>query len=146
MNIINGAVGAIARAAEVTTAAAGAVGGAAVNGVIGGMQGTLNGVKNGISSGSHSTPAAALALAAIGTTGLVEWPLLLGIGGTALVVHQLNQRSGDRPSPTLAAVSDPPARQRAASSTKRSPARKTKATKSAARSASSRTRRSAAKR
>ncbi|AGB21132.1 hypothetical protein Mycsm_00686 [Mycobacterium sp. JS623] len=146
MNIINGAVGAITRAAEATTAAAGAVGGAAVNGVIGGMQGTLVGVKNGISSGSHSTPAAALTLAAIGAAGLVEWPVLLGVGGTALVVHQLNQRSGERSSPTLAAVPDPPSRQRAASPTKRSPGRKATKAKSTARSSSGRTRRPAAKR
>lgn len=147
MNIINGAVGAITRAAEATTAAAGAVGGAAINGAIGGMQGTLAGVKHGLSSGSNSTPAAALTLAAIGATGLVEWPVLLGIGGTALVVHQLNQRSGERSSPTLAAVPDPPARKRAATPTKRSPGRKaTKAAKSTARSSAGRTSRPAAKR
>jgi hypothetical protein len=32
-----------------------------------------------------------LALAAIGAAGLVEWPVLLAIGGTALVVRQLNR-------------------------------------------------------
>jgi hypothetical protein len=85
VNVIQGAVRAITRSAEATTAAAGAVGGAAVSGVIGGMQGTVSGIKNGMSSGSHSTPAAAITLAAIGATGLVEWPILLGVGGTALV-------------------------------------------------------------
>jgi hypothetical protein len=144
MNIINGAVGAITRAAEATTAAAGAVGGAAVNGVIGGMQGTVTGVKNGLSSGSHSTPAAVLTLAAVGATGLVEWPVLLGIGGTALVVHQLNQRNGGQASPTLRAVPDAPASPRATSATKRAPGRK--ATKPAKRSSASRPRRAAAKR
>ena len=93
MNIINGAVRAITKTAEATTATAGAVGGAAVNGVLGGIQGTVTGIRNGMSSGSHSTPAAALGLAALGATGLVEWPILLGIGGTAVVVHKLNQRS-----------------------------------------------------
>src|SRR5262245_42173242 len=96
MNIIETGTWVVTRAADVTTAAAGAVGGAAVNGVLGGMQGTANGIKNGLGSGSHSTPAAALTLAAIGAAGLVEWPLLLGIGGTALVVHQLGQRSAGR--------------------------------------------------
>src|SRR3954449_875253 len=122
---MHGAVRAITRSAEATTAAAGAVGGAAVNGVIGGMQGTVSGIKSGISSGSNSTPAAALTLAAIGATGLVEWPILLGIGGTALVVHQLNQRSPSESKPTLTAVSDTPPSRSPASSTKRSTGRKT---------------------
>src|SRR5689334_13965370 len=146
MNIINGAVGVITRAAEATTAAAGAVGGAAVNGVIGGVQGTFAGAKNGIRSGSHSTPAAALTLAAIGTAGLVDWPVLLGIGGTALVVHQLNQRSGGQAPPTLMAVPDAESA-KAKPATKRAAARKTPTSaKSTSRKSAAGTRRSAAKR
>src|ERR1700709_872434 len=83
MNIFLGAARVVARSADAAAAAAGAVGGAAGNGVIGGLQGTVNGIKNGVSSGSHSTPAAVLTLGAIGAAGLVEWPVLLGIGGTA---------------------------------------------------------------
>jgi hypothetical protein len=102
----------VVRSADAAAAAAGAVGGAAVSGVIGGLQGTVNGVKNGVSSGSHSTPAAVLTLGAIGAAGLVEWPVLLGIGGTALVVRQLNQWTGSTPpptvKPTLSAVPDEP--------------------------------------
>ncbi|MGO4615365.1 hypothetical protein AB4305_12925 [Nocardia sp. 2YAB30] len=94
MNISEGAVDVITWTADATTAAAGAVSGAAVNGVIGGMQGAAAGVKSGLSRGSHSTPAAALTLVAIGAAGLVDWPVLLGVGGTALVVRQLSQRSG----------------------------------------------------
>ena len=94
MNIVSGAVRVITKTADATTAAAGAVGGAAVNGVIGGIQGTAAGLRNGLSNGSQSPAAAALTLAAVGTAGLVEWPVLLAVGGTALVVHQLNQRSG----------------------------------------------------
>jgi hypothetical protein len=92
MGIVRGAVRVITGTADTTTAAAGAIGGAAINGVIGGVQGTVGGIRNGLSAGSHSTPAAVLALATVGATGLVDWPVLLGIGGTALVVHQLSQR------------------------------------------------------
>lgn len=99
MDVFGGAGRAITRTADATTAAAGAVGGAAVNGVIGGVQGTISGIRDGISRGSHSTPAAALTLGAIGAAGLVDWPLLLGIGGTALLVHQLSRRSDGQPTP-----------------------------------------------
>jgi hypothetical protein len=94
MNIVSGAVRVVTKTADATTAAAGAVGGAAINGVIGGVQGTAAGLRNGLSNGSQSPAAAALTLAAVGTAGLVEWPIVLAVGGTALVVHQLNQRSG----------------------------------------------------
>lgn len=124
MNIFNGAVRAITKTAEATTSAAGAVGDAAVNGVIGGMRGVLTGVKTGV-SGSHSTPGAALTLAAIGAAGLVEWPLLLGVGGAALAVHQINQRFGAQSPPTLAAVPNTAAPRRSAPAVKRAPARKT---------------------
>jgi hypothetical protein len=110
MNLFEGAARLVARTAEATTGAAGAVGGAVVGGAVGGVQGTVNGIRAGLSNGSHSTPAAALTLAAIGATGLVEWPLLLGIGGTALIVRQLNQGSGRETTsaPTLTAVDDRP--------------------------------------
>ena len=93
MDIIGGATRVIFRTADATTAAAGAIGGAAINGVVGGLQGTASGVRNGLGSGSHSTPAAALTLGVLGAAGLVDWPLLLAIGGTALVVHQISHRS-----------------------------------------------------
>jgi hypothetical protein len=141
MNVIQGALRVVTRSAEATAAAAGAVGGAAVNGVVGGMQGTLNGIKNGVSSGSHSTPAAALALAAIGAAGLVEWPILLGVGGTALVVRQLAQRSDGQPGPTLQAVPDSPRQAASKPAAKRSPARKaTKAAKAPGRKTAARRR------
>lgn len=82
----------VGRAADATTAAAGAVGGAAVNGIVGGVTGAAEGIKRGISSGSHSTPAAALALGAIGVAGLVEWPVLLAVGGGALLLHRLQSK------------------------------------------------------
>jgi len=144
VNLIQGATRVVTQSAEATVAAAGAVGGAAVNGVIGGVRGAVTGIKNGVSSGSHSTPAAALAIAAIGATGLVEWPILLGVGGTAIVVRQLKQRSEGREKPTLAAVPNAPQRTSAA---KRTSGRKAaKSTPSSARKSPSRNRRAAANR
>jgi hypothetical protein len=105
MDLLEGGVKAISWTADATTSAAGAVGGAAVNGVLGGMQGVVSGVRNGLSSGSHSTPAAALTLAAIGATGVVDWPVLLGVGGTALVIRKLMSHPDQRP----ASATDAPA-------------------------------------
>lgn len=97
MSVVGGAVRSLGktvnRAADATTAAAGAVGGAAVNGIVGGVTGAAKGIKRGISSGSHSTPAAALALGAIGVAGLVEWPVLLAVGGGALLLHRMHHKS-----------------------------------------------------
>jgi hypothetical protein len=95
--VIMGVVGAtvrgvgktVGRAADATTAAAGAVGGAAVNGIVGGVTGAAEGIKRGVGSGSHSTPAAALAIGALGVAGLVEWPVLLAVGGGALLLHRM---------------------------------------------------------
>jgi hypothetical protein len=85
----------VGRAAEATTEAAGAVGGAAVNGVVGAVTGAAAGIQRGIGSGSHSVPAAALTLGALGVTGLLEWPVVLAIGGGALVLRQLNNGHSD---------------------------------------------------
>lgn len=97
MNAVAGTVrrvaGAANRAVTMTTEAAGALSGAAVGGVLGGVKGAAGGVQQGLRAGSHSTPAAALTLGALGVTGLVEWPVLVAVGGTALVVKQLTNRS-----------------------------------------------------
>src|ERR1700723_3453774 len=102
MGVVGGAVRnagkTVNRAANATTAAAGAVGGAAVNGLVGGVTGAAEGVKRGISSGSHSTPAAALAFGALGAVGLVEWPVILAVGGAALLLRRLSQKS-EAPAP-----------------------------------------------
>jgi hypothetical protein len=108
MGVVGGAVRTagktVNRAADATTAAAGAVGGAAVNGIVGGVTGAAEGIKRGISSGSHSTPAAALALGALGVAGLVEWPILLAVGGGALVLHRLSRKPEPRPKANLKPV------------------------------------------
>ena len=131
MNPFHGAVRAVTNTANAAVAAAGAVGGAAVNGVIGGMQGTAQGVRNGLADGSHSVPAAALTFAALGATGLVEWPVLLTVGGAVILVRQLGRRSDGR------AAAASPARPRIAAVNSR-PAKKAPAKKTAARKATSR--------
>jgi hypothetical protein len=143
MNAVAGTVrkvaGAATRAATMTTEAAGAIGGAARNGVIGGLKGAASGAQRGLSTGSHSTPAAALTLGALGVTGLVEWPLLVAVGGTALVLKQLNGRSENGKAPQ-AAPAKAPAKTSAKAPT--AAARPLKSVKSSKPTGSSATRRS----
>jgi hypothetical protein len=151
MNIFRGAVRAVTRSADATVAAAGALSGAAMSGVVGGVQGAVTGAQRGLDSGRHSTPAAVLTLAAIGATGLVEWPVLLLVGGTALAVRQLGQRAGQESAPTLSVVPDPPAKASARTApapkkAAKAPARKAPARKASARKAAARRRPAAAKR
>ncbi len=135
MNIVESASRVLARSAEATTSAAGAVGGAVVSGVVGGVRGTVTGIRAGLSDGSQSTSTAALTLAAVGAAGLVEWPVLLGVGGTALVIRQLNRRPAPSPStPTLAPVEDLPA-----SSAAPAPATRRKSANGAAKATAPRT-------
>jgi hypothetical protein len=133
MDIVRGATRVVTDAANATTAAAGAVSGAAINGIIGGVQGTAAGIRSGLSSGSHSTPAALLTMGAIGAAGLVEWPVLLTVGGTALLVRQFNRRDG---------AGKPAQSAPAASTTRRMPTKATRrpAAKSAPRKAAKTTR------
>lgn len=125
MNAVGAAVRKVSQtvggAATATTMAAGAVGGAAVNGVIGAVSGTVTGVQRGVSTGSHSTPAAALTLGAIGVSGLVEWPLVLAVGGGAFVLRQLNRSDKAVTEPASTA----PAKLTSVSSTGSKPAAKT---------------------
>jgi hypothetical protein len=95
MGVVQGVTRGFTGLVNATTAAAGAVSGAAVSGVVGGVRGTAEGVRSGLSTGSRSTPAAALTLAAFGAVGLVEWPVLLVVGGTALAVRQLTRSPED---------------------------------------------------
>ncbi|ORV51528.1 hypothetical protein AWC02_00115 [Mycolicibacter engbaekii] len=109
MNAVAGTVqkvaGAANRAVTMTTEAAGAIGGAAINGAIGGVKGAASGVQQGLRSGSHSTAAAGLTLGALGVAGLVEWPVLVAVGGTALVLRQLTNRSHNGQAPAAPARS-----------------------------------------
>lgn len=140
MSVIGGAFRgagqAVNRAATATTAAAGAVGGAAVNGFVGGVTGAAEGVKRGINSGSHSTPAAALAFGALGVAGLVEWPVLLAVGGGALLLQRLNRKQ-EPPTPAVKANLQPVPVEPAPAGSESSPPQKT-ASKPAAKKAAGR--------
>ena len=49
-------------------------------------------LRGGAEKGSRSPTAAALTAVALGVTGIIDWPLLLTAGGTALVVNRLTSR------------------------------------------------------
>ncbi len=144
MGVVDGAVRnvsrTVSRAASATTATAGAVGGAAVNGVVGAVTGAAAGVQKGIDSGSHSTPAAALTLGALGVAGLVEWPILLAVGGGALLLRRLtNSRNDGGHIASVTAVKAAPVKSTSSARPRKTPAKRTAARQSGG--AQSRTRR-----
>lgn len=98
MDVVRDSLRIAGRTVDASVAAAGAVGGAAVNGVVGSAQGVVGGVRSGLSSGSRSGPVAAVTLTTLGAAGLaaglLEWPVLLTVGGAVLGVHYLTHRSG----------------------------------------------------
>src|ERR1700722_1282183 len=135
MGVVDGAVHnvsrTVSRAASATAAAAGAVGGAAVNGVVGAVTGAAAGVQKGIDKGSHSTPAAALTLGAIGVAGLVEWPLLLAVVRGALLLRRLNNGHNDGPHITaVTSVKAAPAKSTSSARPRKTPAKRTPARQS----------------
>ncbi|MQP34195.1 hypothetical protein GEO20_19855 [Rhodococcus erythropolis] len=103
MMIVDEATRVVRGVADATTTVAGAVGGGVIGGVTGGIRGTTEGVRDGIRAGSSSTPTAVLTMAAVGAAGLVEWPVLLAVGGTALVLHEWDRKSA-RPDRAVKAV------------------------------------------
>jgi hypothetical protein len=86
-----------------------------------------------------------LTLGALGVTGLVEWPLLLAVGGGALVLRRLsNSRSDSAPARKTKVAAVTPPKVAAVKSTNSTRPRKTPAKKTPARQSSaaqSRTRR-----
>jgi hypothetical protein len=87
--------------------AAGAVGGAILGGLAGSAQGAVTGIKAGADRGSRSTPLAALTIAAVGAAGLLEWPVLLGVGGGVLALREFRRHSDEsapKSAPKLTAV------------------------------------------
>ncbi|HUO37458.1 MAG TPA: hypothetical protein VMU34_06315 [Mycobacterium sp.] len=134
MKVLQGAVRSVVRVADASTAAVGAVGGAAFSGVVGGVKGTAAGVREGVANGSHSMPAAALTLAALGAAGLVEWPLLVTVGGAALVIHQLAEQKRHQ-TPQAPAVAPTPLRSATARSTEAGNGSRPRARKSSGRRA-----------
>lgn len=93
MDLASTAVRAAANTVAATTAAAGAVSGAVIGGALGSVRGAVGGVGAGSLNGARSRPAAVLGLAAVGAAGLVEWPVVLAVGATGLLVRQLNSSS-----------------------------------------------------
>ena len=130
MNALQGAARLVGRSAETVMTTAGAVGGAVSNGVVEGLRGAVQGAKSGLAEGPQSTPAAVLAFAAVGAAGLVEWPVVLGVGATALVLRRLtapaDEEIAEKPRGRLAASDD---------TTSRAPARASRTAKSTAKNA-----------
>lgn len=97
MDVVGGARRGVIRTADAATSTAGAVGGAVVNGALGAIEGAATGVVKGVKRGGSSSVAAALTIVTIGAVGLVEWPIVAGIGGAALLIHRLGHRGGNQP-------------------------------------------------
>jgi hypothetical protein len=82
-------------------------------------------VQKGIGSGSHSTPAAALTLGALGVAGLLEWPVVLAIGGGALLLRQLNNgHSNGSHKASVTPVRAVPTKSTSSASPRKSPAKR----------------------
>jgi hypothetical protein len=107
MGLLSGTLRAGEDAAAAVTGTAGAVAGAVAAGVIGGVSGAVRGVSQALGIGARSTPAAVLTLAGLGAAGLVAGPILLLVGGTALV---LRQRRNNPAMPTKNPDSEPETR------------------------------------
>ncbi|MBC2640200.1 MULTISPECIES: hypothetical protein [unclassified Rhodococcus (in: high G+C Gram-positive bacteria)] len=89
MNLVSGTARVAAGAGGAATATLGAIGGAAVGGLLGSVKGAAVGAQEGARRGSHSTPAAVMTMGAVALSGVVQWPVVAAVGGTALVLDQL---------------------------------------------------------
>ncbi|BBZ37232.1 hypothetical protein MCNS_02950 [Mycobacterium conspicuum] len=107
-----------------------------MNGVVGGVKGAAEGIQRGIGSGSKSTAAAALAIGALGVTGLVEWPILMAVGGGALVLQRMNRKPED-PAPKAKLTTVPTEPEPAEATPSKAPSRKAAAKKASGRRAGS---------
>jgi len=98
MGILSSAARTTTGLASATTSAAGAIGGATIGGAVGAIRGGVRGATMGGGEGSQSRPAAVLTFAALGVSGLVEWPVVLVGAGAALVLDGVARaRRGPRP-------------------------------------------------
>ena len=104
MNLVSGAARVATGAGEAATATLGAIGGAAVGGLVGSMKGAATGASEGARRGSQSTPAAVLTMGAVAATGVVQWPIVAAVGGTALVLEQLKPRTSPQNKPGTSAT------------------------------------------
>ncbi|WP_068156510.1 hypothetical protein [Rhodococcus phenolicus] len=87
MNVLKGTARLVSGAGETAVATVGAVGGAAVGSVGGSVRGAVEGALGGARYGRRSTPVALATMGAVGAAGLVEWPIVLAAGGTALALR-----------------------------------------------------------
>lgn len=95
MNVMKGTARVVTGAGEIAVSAVGAVGGAAAGSIGGGIRGAVEGAVGGAHYGRRSTPMALATMGAAGAVGLVEWPILLAAGGTALVLRSLRPERSD---------------------------------------------------
>lgn len=93
MGILRSSIRVTEDLAAAATSAAGAIAGAAAGGAVGAVGGTVRGVSEGLGLGSRSLPAAVLTIGAVGATGLVDWPVLMAVGGSALLLRHLRNAS-----------------------------------------------------
>lgn len=84
-------------AAVAVTGAAAAVSGATYGAGTGAVSGAARGASEALKNGPRVTPAAALAVAAVGAAGLVEWPVLVLASSGALVLRQLRHQPPSLP-------------------------------------------------
>lgn len=108
MGLLSGTLRASQDSAAAVTGAAGAVTGAVTGAAIGGLSGIIRGGTQGLGIGARSTPAAVLALTAVGAAGLVDWPILVAVGGAAIIMRQVRTNSpassNDRPAANRSAT------------------------------------------
>lgn len=126
MSVLSRSIQATQSLADTATSAAGAVAGAAAGGLVGAVGGGVRGAEEGLAPGSRSVPAAALTLAAIGAAGLIDWPVLVALGGGALILSRLRrgpqETSGSTNAHTATAdAARPPTNAATTSTTSRKP-------------------------
>ena len=130
MSIGSSAASVVGNSASAAVGAVGAVGGATAGAVLGASRGLASGAVAGASAGAKSNTAAVIGLAAVGATGIVVWPVLIAIGGSALALRQLSQHTPGDESPARATAEKHSGRGTSKSTRAKAPAKKTGSTRS----------------
>ncbi|WP_280368370.1 hypothetical protein [Nocardia wallacei] len=109
MSIASGTLTLARATASTAVHAAEAAGGAAVGAVTGAARGTVAGAVSGARGRIDTPTATVLGVAAVGLTGLVEWPIALAAGGVAGTAYLLRRaRSPQGPTSSDSAASTEP--------------------------------------
>ena len=104
--VVGGAVTTTAGSAvDVSSSLAGAASGAVLGGSVEALRGGVRGALAGAGRGTRSTPAMVATGVALGIAGIVDWPLLLVVGGVAVVA---NRRHATSTPPVVAKVDSQP--------------------------------------